>query len=69
MDARIRPVRESDPFAKYSGGFQGNFASMADFHGGLDSLIGEPAKDVDQVPRPTRATLWQDLARITICRG
>eukprot|EP01050_Picozoa_sp_SAG11_P041983 SAG11_NODE_19106_length_474_cov_0.789333_1_plen_157_part_11 len=36
-----------DPFAKYTGGFEGSFATTAVFFGGLDELIGSPRKDVD----------------------
>ena len=35
-----------DPFGKYTGGFEGSFADVNTFFGGLDSLIGEPQKNV-----------------------
>jgi hypothetical protein len=38
-------------FTKFSGGFEGTFASTTLFYGGLDQLIGEPRKDVDAAVR------------------
>ena len=35
-----------DPFGKFTGGFEGSFADVNTFFGGLDSLIGEPQKNV-----------------------
>ena len=35
-----------DPFGKYTGGFEGDFADVDTFFGGLTKLIGEPQKDV-----------------------
>ena len=35
-----------DPFGKFTGGFEGSFADVNTFFGGLDSLVGEPQKNV-----------------------
>jgi hypothetical protein len=40
------PTKENNPFAKYSGGYEGSFANLSAFFGGLDKLIGEPQKNV-----------------------
>eukprot|EP01052_Picozoa_sp_SAG31_P002954 SAG31_NODE_108_length_24741_cov_6.933041_6_plen_310_part_00 len=37
----------SNVFDKYSGGYEGSFADISAFFGGLDKLIGEPQKDVE----------------------
>ena len=40
-----------DPFAKFSGGFEGSFADTSTFHEGLVQLIGEPSRDVSEAVR------------------
>jgi hypothetical protein len=44
-------VEFDESFSKFSGGFEGTFASTALFYGGLDELIGEPRKDVNAAVR------------------
>ena len=39
----------SNIFDKYSGGYEGSFADISSFFGGLDKLIGEPEKDVEAI--------------------
>jgi hypothetical protein len=45
-DAPSPPAPDDDPFAKFSGGFEGTFANTDAFFGGLDGLLGEPRKNV-----------------------
>eukprot|EP01052_Picozoa_sp_SAG31_P015468 SAG31_NODE_994_length_10499_cov_6.293452_6_plen_2190_part_01 len=40
-----------DPFAKFSGGFEGTYGDIDTFYGGLVQLIGEPDKQVDDAVR------------------
>eukprot|EP01051_Picozoa_sp_SAG22_P005512 SAG22_NODE_329_length_12249_cov_27.341646_7_plen_1215_part_00 len=41
----------TDPFAKFSGGFEGTYADTAIFYGGLVKLVGEPQKNVGEAVR------------------
>eukprot|EP01051_Picozoa_sp_SAG22_P006230 SAG22_NODE_401_length_11080_cov_18.258082_5_plen_553_part_00 len=42
---------DADPFAKFVDGYDGNFADVNAFFGGLPKLIGEPRKDVPEAIR------------------
>ena len=46
-----------DPFGKFTGGFEGSFADVNAFFGGLDSLIGEPQKSVVCLCSPATRTI------------
>eukprot|EP01052_Picozoa_sp_SAG31_P017584 SAG31_NODE_1210_length_9377_cov_21.101207_3_plen_1379_part_00 len=42
---------DSNPFEKYSGGFEGTFADTNTYFGGLVKLVGEPQKNVPEAVR------------------
>jgi hypothetical protein len=62
-EATAAPPRVTEPFAKFTDGYEGTFATISAFFGGLPKLIGEPRRDVVEGMRAEHCGVAEGFGR------